>query len=76
MSSEFEDAVHRAREALALAERELEAHRARSKIAALRRELEAVEAEARQAEAQLAAAQQRVHTLLEREAAALAELKR
>lgn len=76
MSSELEDAVRRAREALAAAERELEAQRAHSKAAALRRELETVEAEATQAEAELTAAQQRVHGLVEREAAALAELKK
>ncbi|MEW6432519.1 MAG: hypothetical protein AB1730_13535 [Myxococcota bacterium] len=76
MTSELEDAVRRAREALAAAERELESFRAHSGAARLRAQLEAVEAEAAEAEAQLAAAQERVRQLTEREAAALAELKR
>ena len=76
MSSELEDAVRRAREALAAAERELEAFRAQSKAAPLRAQLETVEAEAVEAEAQRAAAQERLRQLSEREAAALAELKR
>lgn len=76
MSSKLEDAVRRAREALTAAERELEAYRAHSKAAALRAQLETVEAEAVEAEARQAAAQERVRQLTEREAAALAELKR